>query len=199
MKHIIILFSLVISLNGQAQFFQNHALYVTCGLNKATDDYAGTSGSLQYVYKEKFALKYGSSSNMRVAETLPSNYSLGLFSLSRPKDRLSFEYFTIGGVLKFKDFHFVRLNLAVGVARIKEKKITEWESTYGGPYGSNYIPKSNLVESTGIILNPSLELPLGRGIGISISPYAIFSNKLQSAGCSFNVMFGLLRGNYKTN
>ena len=198
MKQIIILFSLVVSLSGQAQLFQNHALKVTSGLNIATGDYLGTSGSLQYVYKEKFALKYGSSSNMRVAETLPPNYSRGLFSLSRPKDRLSFQYFTLGRVLKFKDFHFVRLNLAVGVARIKEKKVTEWESTYGGLFEANYIPKSSLAESTGIILNPSLELPLGRGVGISISPYAVFSNKLQSVGCSFNLMFGLLRGKYET-
>lgn len=198
MKQAILILSLVISLTGQGQFFQNHALYLTSGLNSASNNYSGSSGSLQYVYKEKYALKYGTSSNMRVSETLPRDYSGGLFSFGKPKDRLFFEYVTIGRVLKLKSTPLIRLNLAIGVARIQEKTITEWESTYGGLFGANYIPKSNLTKSTGIMLNPSLELPLGRGIGFSISSYAIFSNKLESAGCSFNLMIGLLRGKYKT-
>lgn len=198
MRQVIFLFGVIISLTGQAQIFQNHALYCTYGFNKANDSYSGASLSLQYVYKEKFALKYGSSSNIRVSQTLPKDYSGGLFSISKPKDVLSFEYVTLGRVLKLKGTHLVRLNLAIGVARIREKTITAWEPTYGGILGANYLPETNLVESPGIILNPSLEFPLGRSIGLSISPYAIFSNKLQSVGCSFNLMFGFLRGKYKT-
>jgi hypothetical protein len=198
MKAVFFLFSIIISLTGRTQTLQNHALYITSGLNTTSENYTGASGSLQYMYKEKFALKYGSSSNSRVSETSPRDYSGGLFSVGKPKERFSFEYITLGRVLKVKGFHLVRLNLAVGVARITEKKITEWESVDGGLFGPNYIPTTNLTESTGIIVNPTLELPLGRGIGFSISPYALFSNKFQSAGCSFNLMFGLLRGKYKT-
>lgn len=196
MKQVFFLFSVIISLAGRTQVFQDHALYLSSGYNKTSDNYTGGSGSLQYLYKEKFALKYGSSSNGQVSETLPRDYSGGLFSVSKPKNRLSFEYITVGRVLKIKDFHLVRLNLAVGVARITKKTITGWEPTYGGLFDANYIAKTNPETSSGIILNPALELPLGRGIGLSISPYAVFSNKLQSAGCSFNVMFGLLRGKY---
>ncbi len=196
MKQVILIFSLILCLTCQAQFFQNHALYLTSGINTASNNYIGFSSSLQYVYKEKYALKYGSSSNMRVSATLPRDYSGGLFSFGKPKDQLFFKCVTIGRILKLKSTHLIRLNLAVGVAQIKEQTLTDWQSTYGGIFGANYTHKNKLTESTGVIVNPSLEFPLGRGIGISISSYAIFSNKLNSAGCSFNLMFGLLRGKH---
>lgn len=198
MRQVIFLFSVMVSLTGSTQIFQNHALYLSGGNNVTTDSYSGISVSFQYVYKEKFALKYGSSSNTRVSATFPKDYQGGLFSFGKPKESLSFEYVALGRVVKLKGSHKVRLNLAAGIAQIKEKTITKWLYTPGGIFGANYSPETNLVESTGIILNPSLELTVGRGIGLSISPYAVFSNKLQSVGCSFNVMLGLLRGKYKS-
>jgi len=64
--------------------------------------------------------------------------------------------------------------------------------------GPNYIYSTNTDITAGIVLNPSIELPVCRVFGLSFGMYCVFTSKSSSIGLEGNILLGVVR-NKKRN
>lgn len=188
---------LFIGMQMHAQFFQNHALYLSAGMTISDSDYSGLNSSYRYVFKERVSLNYGSLQFTRQSRDIPNDYQGGFLAKKRkPLDSKLIKYVSAGYILNLTQSHVVRLNLCAGIARINESCKSNWKKNDGGRFGPNYYGITTETEALGIFLNPRFEISPKRWFGIELSPYAVIACDKTTMGGSFSLMFGLIRGKH---
>lgn len=113
--------------------------------------------------------------------------------MDQPKGNLINYYLQVGKVILIGNSPKVRFNLLVGVAKTEIIEPTDWKYLDNTWIEENYSYTYKASSVFSIILNPKMELPLGRFIGVQFSPLLILNTKRCYAGVGFGIMLGKLR------
>ncbi len=205
-KKIIFFKFLLVSTMASAQFAENHFIYIDLGVPVASN-YSGSviDADLNYIYKQKYTFEFGFSFLYRESESQPEDYNYDPFidlwpTEQSPFDQIySFKLLT-GRLIKTKS-KLVRFNLKGGLSYSRFIKVTSWEKvTRSGFFGSSYEDydyELEKLEGFGLVIEPSIEFPLTRVVGLSVSPFAYLSNQASAYGLNLEIMLGYLRDKRK--
>lgn len=199
MKYALVTILLLCSIPSlNAQFAENHALYLTSELNLG--NYIGVDVNLNFLYKEKYSFKMGYSGNTKTPETLPDNFDpglLGFLSSDRPKDRIENFQATMGKVFYLNQAGTIRLNMMLGAGYTLLRAASDWERSSGGGFllylGPNYSWTYFYDQTWSFIINPKIEFPFTWIAGFSVSPTVQLNEKSSFYGIGLGYMLGLLK------
>ncbi|MCO5251784.1 MAG: hypothetical protein M9949_10245 [Candidatus Kapabacteria bacterium] len=197
MKHAILLLIFFISVDtANAQFKDNHAIYLTSELNFG--NYVGVDFNLNYVYQELYALKIGYSGNVSPASSTPEDYSPGLIGffilgLGGPFDYLSNYQITVGKIYKMNVKGTTRANISVGLGYTTINEPTNYQGTGDGIIGSNYKWDYYEYKTVSLIINPKIEFATSTIFGPTITLMIQINKDRVFYGLGFGFMLGLLR------
>lgn len=179
-----------------AQFFDNHFVYISGGYTGV--NYFGGRLALNYVYKEKFSAQWGTSGMVRKAAR-PDDYQHGLFnflifpSLVLPLDELESQELLVGFIHKVDKHGVIRFNLKSGVALFKTTEPYNWQRIEGSSFlVENYTYDFKVERHLGLVLRPAVEVN-SRIFGISVSPYVFMMKERSLVGLEVSCMVGILR------
>lgn len=196
-----LLFVLACGSIAKAQFTDNHAIYMT--VESGAGNYFSSNLNLNYVYKENYSLKIGYTGSVRKAVSQPDDYSGGLIKsvflsgLSNPKDMLKSYHLSLGKIVNLDKSRNIRLNLLFGVGHTTITEPENWKKTNNSliedMVTDNYT--WDYADSHGIsyIINPKIEFPFTRYIGLTVSPMVQINKERTYFGVGAGVMLGLLK------
>lgn len=196
MKHILaIIIVFTCAIGAKAQFGQNHAIYLST--EYSFGNYYGLDANLNYVYKEKYSLKVGFSGHFRKPESQPEDYSGGLlsvftFGLTNPLDQLFTYQVAFGKIFMLNKAETIRLNAALGVGYTIITEPEHWRSV-NGFVTPNYSWDYEEYERVSLIINPKIEFPFTRIVGLSVSPMLYINSKRTYFGLGIGKILGLLK------
>ncbi len=196
MKHILIILILFICENEvNAQFGQNHAIYLSSELSLG--NYFGIDENLNYVYKEKYSLKVGLSGHFRKPKSQPEDYSGGLLSLFsfgmiNPFDQLLTYQIAFGRIFLLNKSETIRLNAAIGIGYTTIAEPQNWNRVTGF-IAPNYGWEYKKYQRVSLIINPKIEFPVTRIVGLTVSPMIHVNTKRTYFGIGIGSMLGLLK------
>lgn len=190
---LLILFTCANELN--AQFGQNHAIYLSSDLSLG--NYIGIDENLNYTYKEKYSLKVGFSGHLRKPKSQPEDYSGGLlsvlsFGMINPFDQLLTYHIAFGRIFMLNESETIRLNAAIGIGYTTIVEPRDWHrgTSFIAPnYGWEY----KEYKRVSLIINPKIEFPVTRIVGLSVSPMIQVNTKRTYFGIGIGSMLGLLK------
>ncbi len=200
MKRIVLLLLLFNTIITSAQFTENNAIYSTTALNFG--NYFGTDISFNYIYKTKYAFKFGYTGNIRKSKSLPEDYHTGLFNglsfgISNPYDQFENYHISFGKVYKLNTRETLRVHISIGLGYSIIKEPENWVKFDSSFLVQNYVWTYNDYKTLSLVLNPKIELPFSKVYGFILSPMLQINKDRIYLGISVGHMFGLLRGDKK--
>ena len=132
--------------------------------------------------------------NSRLAPDAPSDYHTGVLT-GLPRQRLNMLGFMYGKVLYARNYklrYVLKGGLAIGDATTP----ANFQPAGNGAiwyFGPNYTYSNNTVFNYGVVINPTVELPLSPYFGFSLGIFSMINPISSSAGLEANVIFGRLR------
>lgn len=202
MKRLAILLCLWINIQGaNAQFSQDHAIYMTNGLNLG--NYFGISFDLNYNYQDSYAFKLGYTGNVRRPKSQPDNFTGGVagpftFDLDGPYDHFNSFYVSVGKIYPINLKRTLRLNASIGLAYTRIREPENWQFIDNTFLIDNYLWNYKTSNTISLIINPKIEFALTRLYGFTISPMIQINPTRIYAGIRFGQMVGLLRRSNRT-
>jgi hypothetical protein len=182
--------------SAQAQEEQKYSFYLSGELGYG--NYYGIDLSYNYLYREKYSFKLGYIGNIRKAETLPYDYTSGLFKamllgFGTPVDQLKHLHLGAGRIYDLNKKGTIRVNLSVGLGYTTIKEPGNWERTGSHLLKENYSWNYDKYRSLSLIINPKIEFPLSRFYGLTLSPMLQLNKDRTYVGIGVGQMIGLLR------
>ena len=157
-------------------------------------NYKGADFNLNYITKDRKIFKIGFAFGSRKDEDAPHDYDGGLDLLSiapsAPQFSITTIQMTAGKIYTLKKNKLDRLNLSAGLGYTILRDPTNWQSINPGWLGPNYSYDTKEERTFSLILNPKLEFPASRAIGISISSLLQISPQSFYIGIGFGGIFG---------
>lgn len=204
MKRILLLTLFLFSMLSHAQFSENHFVYLSLG-GVTAGNYTGSEINLNYVYKHKYTFEFGVSSLYRKSLSEPADYSRWWeMVILYPGDQESYDqirsFKILAGRLIEVPIKMIRFNLKGGLTYSRIIEVSNWEKKSKQSFwGTCDYYEYDLVNHRrfGFIIEPSVELPFTRYVGLSLSPYALFNDKASAYGVNVKLIFGLLRSRVK--
>jgi len=204
LMHLLLFF--VIPNLANAQFWQNNSFYIGFGSqigNFETNAFiTPEETNYNYTYKQKYTIQYRRSKIEKIAQNIPNDYKNGLCftRICEPTDKINTREILLG---KIKRLHkHLRVNIKAGISFNYFTTLTSFtKHSTGSGWLSSYNYKYNKKEemNIGLVVNPSIELPVFRTFGFSLAPYVNINSKKVVYGGQFEVIFGLLRPKAKKN
>ncbi len=191
----IVIFSISINLS-HAQKDEFSAFYTSGELNMG--NYIGIDINFNYIYKEKYSFKIGYTGNIRTPNSKPENYRngfIGLLSLglTYPYDQLENYQITLGKIYNLNNMGTIRLNLALGLGYTTIREPENWEIINGSVFTENYTWNYKAHHTLSVIINPKIEFPFTRYIGLTISPLLQINKDRTYIGIGLGSIMGVLR------
>jgi len=199
-RKILILFLIIH--NVQLIIAQNsdiNTYYVTGELSLG--NYVGLDYTINYIFKDTYALKLGFSGKIRKPKSAPEDYSGGLNSvftagIDFPYDHLLNYDLSFGKIYNFNDSHTIRLNFLIGIGYTIIKEPGNWQFVDNDAtinLAENYSYTYRDYNTISFIINPKIEFPLSNFFGLSISPMLQFNKDRTYFGIGFGTMLGKLK------
>ncbi len=133
--------------------------------------------------------------NSRPAPDAPSDYRAGLLA-GLPKQKLNMFGLMYGKVF-YSQMHTTRYTLKGGIALGNARTPANYQENGIGGYiysfDPNYSYSYHTVFNYGMVLNPTIEFPVGTGFGFSIGAFSIVDPVSSSVGVEGSLLFGKLR------
>lgn len=197
MKNTLLFIFCLFTAISSAQFSKNHLIYFGLS-NTFIGDFDGAEFSLNYINKSKYSFEFAFFAQYRRPLNIPDDHDEFLnIIFFMPNDYEAYDqiqsFKLLAGRVILTNSDRIRYNLKAGLAYSRISQVSNWVKRSGLYLFSPYDYDINFKRSFGIAFEPSLEFPLGRFIGASISPYALLNEKHSSYGCNFKIMIGLLR------
>jgi len=197
MKTLILYLLLITTLSGTSQISKNHSIYG--GVKYNMGNYSGGGMDINYIYKQKYTAQLQFINNTRPAVQLPSNYypaETFFGKRSNPVEKIAIYSLLVGRIYTLDKSTSLRINFRLGASYNTfsiPDNFTPNEYSYSiFSHPSNYKYTSRSVNNIGLILRPSLELPLSRSFGITLSPNININNEQTSIGGQLGIIFGIL-------
>ena len=193
-------FSLLISLflisNSTAQEVEKSLLYMSSELHLG--NYLGVTTDLNYIYNEKYTAKFGFIANIRSSPDQPSDYSSGIaglvtYGIASARETIFSVNIMAGRLYNLNERKSFRLNAAVGIGYTTIRTIENWQKTSSTSFTGNYTYDIRNKSTASLIINPKLEIPLGRVFGFTVSPTAVINSESNYYGIGLGTMIGRIR------
>ena len=192
---ILVLHFILIQINAQVS--EKNAFYSTGEI--AFGNYLEINLNFNYVINEKYSFQIGYSGHIRDSKSVPQDYSsglVGIFSLGFGQlhfDQMDNYQILVGKIYNLDERGNIRFNLAGGIAYTVITEPTNWEPVSGFTLGENYTYDIDKHSTISLIINPKIEFPFTRIIGLTISPMLQINKDRAFIGIGAGAMIGLLR------
>jgi len=196
MKFFLTIFLCLFILEVQAQFSENHAIYMSPGFR--TGNFRGASLNLNYVYQEKHSVQFGWSYLSSKPANRPENYLGGILDLatygfSSPRNRVTTKYVLFGRMINLNADQHIRLNLRAGPSWDMVTRPENFRPIGINPISGNYSYDIHERRSVGFIIRPEVEFPFTQIFGLGLGTYIQVNRDFFLAGVEMNFMLGLLK------
>ena len=192
-KVVIIVIALLYSCGAYCQS-NNAFIYGETGIGYGS--HFSVKAAVNSIFDSNRIISVGYYLNARPAPGVPSDYYGGIFG-SKPQQTLNMLVLMYGEVFFDKNHFKVRYTLKGGIALGNAKTPTNYTSNNLGTYiynlGPDYNYSYHTVFNYGIVLNPTIELPISRGFGFSFGAFSIINPISSSVGLEANMLIGKLR------
>ncbi len=184
------------ALQSQAQFGENHAIYMNSGFRAG--NFRGIDANINYVYKEKNSFQFGWSVLSSRSANRPDNYNEGVldlvtFGLTSPRNRIISTYFLVGKMIELNADQNIRLNFRIGPSWDMNSSPENFEFIGYTLFASNYIYEVRERRSLGLVIRPEIEFPFTRVFGVGMGTFFHVNKDFFAAGFEMNYMLGVLR------
>jgi len=183
-------------LEVQAQFSENHAIYMSPGFRAG--NFRGASLNLNYVYQEKHSVQFGWSYFSSKPANRPENYLGGILDLatygfSSPRNRVTTRYVLFGRMIHLNADQNIRLNLRAGPSWDMISTPENFKPIGINLINSNYSYDIFERKSLGFVIRPEVEFPFTQVLGLGVGTFLHVNRDFFVAGVEMNLMLGLLR------
>ncbi|MFV0591477.1 MAG: hypothetical protein ACK5M7_08835 [Draconibacterium sp.] len=179
-----------------AQDWEKNALYLSEDFSFG--NYVGGSFNLNYIFNYDYVIQAGISGYFREAKSKPSDYSSGLiiplftFGLSDVESMGNIQVL-FGKIIRSQSGRTTRYNISGGLAYTMIDEPTNWQRANSSFLGPNYTYDSKEYGTVSLILNPKIEFPFSRFVGVSLSSTILLNKDRAFFGLGFGIMGGYLR------
>ena len=161
-------------------------------------NYIGITMDLNYIVDQKYTFKLGVVANIRRPVNQPTDYTSGLigilsFGLAQPVETMGSINAAVGKIYNLNAAKSLRLNTAVGIGYTQMKTLDHWQKDSDATLVKNYTYDKVTKNVVSVIINPKLEIPLGRVVGFSVSPMAVINAKSSYYGIGIGYVIGRLK------
>ena len=187
----------VLSTNfAAAQEVEKHLLYGSSELNLG--NYLGVTTDLNYIYNEKYTAKFGFIANFRTSPNQPRDYNAGIaglvtYGIASARETIFSVNLMAGRLYNLNEQKSLRFNAAVGIGYSTIKTIENWQKANSASFTGNYTYDVRNKSTASLIINPKLEIPLGRVFGFTVSPTAVINSESNYYGIGLGTMIGRIR------
>jgi len=191
---VIILF---LSNSSKGQTKDNYLIYSSVG--GTIGNYIGGGITLDVIRNNKYSLGMGYFEQEKKPGNLPSDYEKGIFSLftfglNGVRDNIKTASFTLGRIFYNKSNVRIRYNIKAGITYSAIKTPTNWVwHNYGLLSLENYTYDYKKNHVIGVLINPTIEVPLLKFLGFSAGPYVFMNPKAISYGIELTTLIGYVR------
>ena len=193
-KYILILFFISIQFTN-AQVTKNNKLYASSELS--IGNYLGVDVNLNMITKKNYIFKVGFNGNFRSSRSTPSDYVdiVDPTLFAGPRDYFnSFQIgfgklYNIGKIENLDENGIVRANISFGLGITTLKERVNWRLNNN----SYYISDGKRYSTISLIINPKIEFPFKKYLGLTISPMIQISKYRTYFGIGIGQMIGLVR------
>ena len=193
----VVFFGILLFANTQNSYAQKRILtYLSTEVDLG--NYIGVSMNLNYTLKGSYSFKVGVVGNIRSARNEPADYALGLitiatFGLGRPMETVGSVNVAAGKIYYLNQAESIRLNAAVGIGFTEIQTIENWQKNPNSFLGENYTYDKVKKNTVSLIINPKVELTLGKVFGFSVSPMAVLNSKSNYYGVGLGYIIGRVK------
>lgn len=164
-------------------------------------NYYGGGITFDLIHKNKYSFGIGFYEHVKKPDDLPTDYKNGALSLLTmgkgvARDNLQAVSLTIGRVFLSKSNSGIRYNLKAGVTYSVSKTPDNWvKQNEGGGllFVENYSYKYEKYREIGILINPTIDIPLFKFLGFSVGPYSFLNLKTISYGIELTTLIGCVK------
>lgn len=172
---------------------EQNLVYLSSELNLG--NYIGLSGDINYILNETYTFKFGIVGNIRKPVNQPDDYNAGIigvlsYGLVKARDHMQSVNIAVGKLYKLNQSGTLRLNAAAGIGFTNIQSTENWQKIDDATIGTNYTYDVVEKNTVSLIINPKIEIPLGRVFGFTISPMAIINAESSYYGLGFGSMIG---------
>ena len=208
-KHTLILTLLFLVISGAltcsyAQYTDNEESFSYYEIGSGLQKFNNWHVVCNVKFNSNDIISGGFNYHIRLTPQLPGDfipeYSTWIGNLPIP--RQSFALFTMMyGKVFYSPSRFIRFVARSGFAvgrcdqsvDFKPAEIIVSSGFLGGDRTSNYTFKEQIITVTGVVINPTMEIPLLRGFGINMGVYANINNVASIYSLDASLIFGQLR------
>lgn len=193
----VVFFGILLFANTQNSYAQKRILtYLSTEVDLG--NYIGVSMNLNYTLKGSYSFKVGVVGNIRSARNEPADYTSGLitiatFGLGRPMETVGSVNVAAGKIYYLNQAESIRLNAAVGIGFTEIQTIENWQKNPNSFLGENYTYDKVKKNTVSLIINPKVELTLGKVFGFSVSPMAVINGKSNYYGVGLGYIIGRVK------
>ena len=175
----------------------NYLIYSS--LKGNVGNYYGAGITLDLVRSNNYSLGIGYYEQEKKPANRPSDYSKGLFSiytfgLGVARDNLQAVSLTGGKVFLSKSNSKIRYHLKGGLIYSFGKIPTNWVKLEDVLFSfENYTYEYEKYREIGILINPTIDIPVFKYLGFSAGPYALMNQKTISYGIELTSLIGIVK------
>lgn len=162
-------------------------------------NYYGAGITLDLVRSNNYSLGIGYYEQEKRPANRPSDYEHGLLSLFTlgqgvARDNLQALSFTGGKVFFSKSNSKIRYHLKGGFIYSFGKTPTNWVKLEDVLFSfENYSYDYENYQEIGVLVNPTIDLPVFKYLGFSAGPYALMNQKTLSYGIEITTLIGIVK------
>lgn len=194
-----LMFLMFLSHHSSGQIKQDYLIYSS--LKGNLGNFYGGGITLDLIHKNKYSFGIGFYEHVKKPGNLPTNYKKGALSLLTlgegvAQDNLQSLSLTLGRVYLRKSNTGIRYNLKAGVTYSVSKTPANWvKLNEGGGLLSmeNYSYSYEKYREIGILINPTIDLPLLKFLGFSVGLYSFLNLKTISCGIELTTLIGCVK------
>lgn len=194
-----LVFLMFLSHHSSGQIKQDYLIYSS--LKGNLGNYYGGGITLDLIHKNKYSFGVGFYEHVKKTGNLPSDYKKGVLSLLTlgegvARDNIQSLSLTLGRVFLSKSNSGIRYNLKAGVTYSVSKTPSNWiKLNEGGGLFSmeNYSYNYKKYREIGILINPTIDIPLFKFLGFSVGPYSFLNLKTISCGIELTTLIGCVK------
>lgn len=181
--------------NGQAK--DKYLIYSS--FKGCIGNFIGGGITLDVIRNNKYSFGIGYYEHEKKPGNRPPDYQKGILSLltlglGGARDNIQSASFTLGKVFYSKSNSAIRYNIKAGLTYSVLKRPTNWVKLDDVLFSTeNYLYNYEKFYEPGILINPTIELPLLKFLGFATGPYVLLNKKTISYGLELTYMIGYVR------
>lgn len=177
---------------------KKHFLYASGDV--MVGNYKGGDLGINYIFDNKYSIKFGFSASDKQTTFLPSNYlkSSGYETppnSTLPKENLENFHLMVGRVITLNSKKDFRIIIQGGPGLSISRVPINWHWRENKLFRTNYDYDIQQKKKLNLIINPKIEFPFASIIGLSFGPMFMIDKEKSFFGAGIGIMYGIIGAN----